>query len=106
MNVTFTRIMLNFDRTFLIGGYIGDADDARDLFELREYAEENGLSEIRVRTEWFYFSDEDTDNAGEAVSASDEQLEYISDHMNELWFELLESKGFTVVIEQEGDYET
>ena len=106
MNVTFTRITLNDDRVFLTGGYVGEADDARDLFELHEYAEENGLSEIRVRTEWFYFSDEEPYNAGEAISASDEQLEHINDHMNELWFELLEYKSFTVNLEQEDDFET
>lgn len=43
MNITFTPIVINDDEEVFVGGYIMEADAARDVDELFEYAEENDI---------------------------------------------------------------
>lgn len=57
MNITFTHIVINDDKDVFVGGYIMEADAARDVDELYEYAEENGLRTLKIEAEWCYYCD-------------------------------------------------
>lgn len=110
MNITFTHIVINDDEEVFVGGYIMDADAARDVAELVEYAEENGLRTLKVEAEWCYYCDENEAEGLESERADDEELDFIREHWgNNRAFdntvETLEQRTYSVVIFGEEDYD-
>lgn len=105
MNVTFTHIVINDDEELFVGSYTMDADNARDIFEIHKYAEEHGIRTLDIEAEWYHYgiSDEEYD---EAEAATDEELEYISEHFEDEaftdWLTMLESQNFTIEYNEEG----
>lgn len=103
MNITFTHIVINDDEEVFVGGYIMDADAARDVYELVEYAEENGLRTLEIEAEWCYYCDENEAEGLESERADDEELDFIREHWgNDRTFdntvETLEQRTYSVVI--------
>lgn len=110
MNVTFTHIVIDNDEEIFVGGYIMDADAARDVCEIVEYAEENGMRTLEIEAEWCYYSDDKEDEAFESERADDEELAFIRNHWgNDMEFdntvETLEQRTFWVDIFDEEDYD-
>lgn len=109
MNITFTHIVINCDEEVFVGGYTMDADNARAVCELVEYAEENGLRTLEIEAEWCYYSDEKEKEPFDSKRANDEELAFIRDHWGidrafDNAVETLEQRTYSVVIFDEGDY--
>lgn len=110
MNITFTHIVINDDEEVFVGGYIMEADAARDVDELFEYAEENGMRTLKIEAEWCYYSDDDESCGSDAEHADDEELEFIREHWgNDRAFdnavETLEQRTYSVVFFDVEDYD-
>ena len=100
MNITFSRISVNHgDLEFLTGSYVDGFDAAYDLSELREYAEETGKINLLIEADWVLYSE--NDESGDAESATDEQLQYIAEHWDDLDLTVLESNRFYVDYEED-----
>lgn len=106
MNVTFTRIVINDDKELFVGSYAMDANNVRDLLEIREYAEEHGIRTLDIEAGWYHYGM--SEEYDEAEAATDEDLEYISEHFEDEaftdWLTELESQKFTVEYNEE-DYD-
>ena len=110
MNITFTHIVINDDKDVFVGGYIMEADAARDVDELYEYAEENGLRTLKIEAEWCYYCDENGTEGLESERADDEELDFIREHWgNDLTFdnavETLEQRTYSVDFFDLEDYD-
>lgn len=110
MNITFTHIVINDDEEVFVGGYTMNADAARDVAELVEYAEENGLRTLKIEAEWCYYCDENEAAGFESERANDDELDFIREHWgNDKTFdnavEMLEQRTYSVDIFGEEDYD-
>lgn len=104
MNITFSSISVNHgDLEFLTGSYVDGFDAAYDLPELREYAEETGKTNLLIESDWVLYSE--NEESGDAEPATDEHLQYIAEHWDELDLMVLESNRFYVDYEED-TYET
>lgn len=100
MNITFSGISVNHgELEFFTGNYVNGFDAAYDLSELQEYAEETGKTNLLIEADRIIYSE--NGDGGDAETATDKQLRYITEHWNDPDLMVLESNRFYVEYEED-----